>query len=63
MYLVLQVSHSEGVPDLPRPPPDVAGEHGEQAHGAGQPCGGGHVQDPLRGSRLGIPSHARGREF
>jgi hypothetical protein len=36
MYLLQQVSDSEGVPDLSRPAADMAGEHGEQAPGAGR---------------------------
>ncbi len=36
LYFLRQVSDSEGVPDVSRPAADMAGEHGEQAPGAGR---------------------------
>ncbi len=36
LYFLRQVPDSEGLPDLSRPAADMAGEHGEQAPGAGR---------------------------
>jgi hypothetical protein len=53
LYFLRQVSDSEGVPDLPRPAADVAGEYGEQAPGAGRvankkPTQKTHLKNPLK---------------